>query len=321
MAVSIRALRYCLAAMERRSIAGAAAALSVAPSAIGAALDSVEATLGLTLVHRRRARGLEPTPAGPDFARRAGMVLEEYDGLLNFGAELGGGFAGALRIGYYAPVAPAFLPTILAPLLAGHPGLTAHLTECDTQAARGGLLDGTFDAILFLAGEMQAGIDTVPLIEAAPYLLVPEGDPLDAAGPVPLAALDGRAVVMLDLPVVRAYYDALFEEAGIAPRTVATGTTHEMVRSLVGAGIGPALLNMRPMTAHTYGGGTVRAVPFDPPLRPLSLVLGTLGARRRVVQAFVEACADFFASEAARGMAVGGRGGYAAPHLVSGERP
>jgi len=311
MAITLRALRYYLAAIECGSIAGAAQAMSVAPSAIGAAIDGIEAALNLTLVHRRRARGLEPTPEGVAFARRAGLLVEEYEGLISFGAELQDGFTGALRIGYYAPVAPAFLPAIVAPLLSAHPGLSVHFVECDTDTARSGLSSGHYDAILFLAGEAQAGIDIVPLVEASPYLLMPPGDPLGQGQgrAVALSALADKPFVMLDLPVVRGYYRALFDAAGIEPRIVATGTTHEMVRSLVGAGVGYAVLNMMPLTDRTYGGNAVRAVPLTPmpDMRPLTLAVGTVEARRRrVVEAFVRACTAYFSDEQARAMVVGG---------------
>ena len=306
MAITLRALRYFLRAVECRTIAAAAADLAVAPSAVSAAIDGIEATLGLTLVHRRRAKGLEPTASGLAIAARARAVLEDYETLLSFGAELQGALSGTLRIGYYAPVAPAFLPGIIAPLLQANPGVTTHLVECDTERAQHGLLTGEFDVILFVATTMQPGIDVVRLLETTPYLLVPEDDPLATAKSVSIRQLEGGRMVMLDLPVVRGYYSDLFSQTDDPPTVAATGTTHEMVRSLVGAGVGRAILNMVPHTDRTYAGDRVRALPLDCDAPPVTLALGRVGAqRRRLVDTFATDCQNFFAGPQAAGLVIG----------------
>ena len=68
-----------------------------------------------------------------------------------------------------------------------------------------------------------------------------------------------------------------------------------MVRSLVGADIGCAVLNMRPATDVSYAGDTVVAIPIRSPAPPLKLVLGLQsGKPRRLVQAFADACRALF---------------------------
>ena len=89
--------------------------------------------------------------------------------------------------------------------------------------------------------------------------------------------------------------------AGADADITATASTHEMVRSLVGAGIGCSILNMLPSTAVTYGGDTVTAVPLKSGARPLTLALGHLsGKPRRLVEAFMDAIQSYFANAAAR---------------------
>jgi len=68
-----------------------------------------------------------------------------------------------------------------------------------------------------------------------------------------------------------------------------------MVRSLVAAEIGYAILNMLPLTSETSGGASAAARPISDTLPTLTLVLGYNRARpRRIVQEFALACRDHF---------------------------
>ena len=117
-----------------------------------------------------------------------------------------------------------------------------------------------------------------------------------------LAQIAVQPLVVLDLPVAGPYYQQLFDGLEAAPQVVARANSTEMVRSLVGAGQGVAILNMVPLSDRTYGGERVVAVPIAETLPVLRLALGYDPTRpRRLVQAFVEACrAEFAEGRAAR---------------------
>jgi DNA-binding transcriptional LysR family regulator len=270
--------------------------LNIAASAIGTALDQVEAQVGLPLVMRQRARGVPPTPSGRVLAARFERLLEEYEAVLAMGADLKEALGGTLRIGYYAPVAPAFLPAILSRIPAAPGAIHARVEACENDAAQAGLLEGRFDVILFVSDAAQPSIRFEPLLEAPPYCLVPAGHALATAPSVTLAQIAALPLVVLDLPVAGPYYQQLFDGLEAAPQVVARANSTEMVRSLVGAGQGVAILNMVPLSDRTYGGDRVVAVPIADALPPLNLALGYDPTRpRRLVQAFAEACRVEFA--------------------------
>ena len=299
MHVSITALNYFLHAAERGSIAKAAADLNVVPSAISNAIDLVEREFELQLVQRDPARGIRPTAAGLAIMHKVRHLIEEYDTLFLEGTELRTALSGSIAIGYYAPVAPAFMPAIVAPLVRDHPGIKVSLVEVDNERAQAGLLDGEFDLILFVAENIRAGIDCYPLIEAPPYVLVPNEHALRQREFVTRADLSNEPLVLLDLPITNEYYRSLAGDAAQPAKVVATASTHEMVRSLVGAGVGCSILNMRPATVVTYAGDKVLAIPLRSDARALSLALGHLGGKpRRLVQAFMDATREHFARAA-----------------------
>ncbi|MFT5743211.1 MAG: DNA-binding transcriptional LysR family regulator [Paracoccaceae bacterium] len=296
MTLSLRAMRYLQAALQHGSITAAAEAMHVAPSAIAAALNQAEETFGMALVTRARAKGVFPTLAGRDVQRRVDDLLERYDALLSGVADLQLGLSGTLAIGFNAPIAPAFLPEICASLLAAHPEVSLSFTEADNTAVQKGLLEGQFDVIIFVAELPNPQISTQPLIFAPTYFLCPADHPIAADEAVTISQIVREPLILLDRPAARGYYMDLLEQSGEEFRIVATANSTEMVRSLVSAGIGVSLLNMRPREVLPYAGGRIRCLPVSDTSSGVTLSLGFApGPKRRLVQMFVDKCTAFCA--------------------------
>ncbi|WP_299375671.1 LysR family transcriptional regulator [uncultured Tateyamaria sp.] len=298
MSLSLRAMTYFTAALRHGNIARAAAELNIAASAVAAAIDQVEAAFDLTLVTRHRARGIQPTSAGRDVARKCERLLDDYRALLRDGADLKSALSGTLRVGYYAPIAPAFLPGILDRCLPADAQVTLELDACDNDQAQEGLLGGAYDVILFVAEDVRPNVAYDTLIEAPPYCLLPAAHPLARQASVSIAQIAREPLVVLNRPVAATYYEGLFEPGARQAPVVAYANSTEMVRSLVGAGRGCAILNMRPTLSQTYAGDAIVERPITEALPPLTLAIGyDKAAPRRIVQRFVDACCASFAAD------------------------
>jgi len=294
MAISLKAMEYFTTALRQGSISKAAAELNIAASAIGGAIDQVEAAFDLTLTIRQRSRGITANASGRQVAQKFERLLEDYAAVLAKGADLKQALSGTLRVGYYAPIAPAFLPQILASFIPDGHDITLHLDECDNDSAQDGLLNGTYDVVLFVSEDVRPAIDFDVLIEAPAYCLVPAGHSFAKQASVTVAQIASQPLVVLNRPVAAAYYQSLFDANDITVAAYANST--EMVRSLVGAEHGCAVLNMQPLTAQSYSGSTLVGVPISDPLPPLTLSIGYDKTRpRRLVQDFVDACRTHFA--------------------------
>ncbi len=305
MRVTLKALQYFLTATERGSLTRAAEELHVVPSAVAAAIDLVEDEFGMKLVTRTPSKGITATANGHILLAKTRHLLEEYNNLMAEGSELRTALSGTLCIGYYAPMAPAFMPAIAAQLMQQNTDVSVRFVECDNESAQSGLLAGDFDAILFVAENVKPGIAYEVLQEAPPYLLTAAGHRLAKRKSVDFTELENEPLVLLDLPVVSAYYRSIFDKAGLTPRIVASTTSAEMARSLVASGSGSAVLNMRPLCDVSYGGDGLAAVPILPSVQPLKLVLGYLkGNPRRLVRAFVDECLVYFAGTGAEKLIV-----------------
>ncbi|MEM7465200.1 MAG: LysR family transcriptional regulator [Pseudomonadota bacterium] len=295
MTVSLRSMRYFNAALAHGSISRAAAELNVAASAVSAAIDKIEMHFQLTLVNRFRSRGITATASGKAMERKFKRLLEDYDSVMLQGSELKQALQGELRIGYYAPVAPAFLPEILKFVASAEDKITLHLEECDNDRAQDGLLAGEFDAILFLSDYARPQIRFDVLIEAPAYCLVAATHPLAQQKTVALHRLAEEKLIVLNRPFAVDYYRRLIDGAGQETTPCVYANSTEMVRSLVGAEYGCAILNMLPATDTSYGGHRLVALPITDPLNTLSLALGYDKSNpRRLVSYFVQRCLSYF---------------------------
>ncbi|MEJ6397128.1 LysR family transcriptional regulator [Yoonia sp. 208BN28-4] len=295
MALTLKAMEYFTTALRHGSIVKAAAELNIAASAISSAIDQVEAEFDLTLVVRQRARGIQANAAGREVARKCEHLLDDYRSLLVEGTDLKRSQSGTLRIGYYAPIAPAFLPQVFDAFLEDGSAVTLDLEECNNDDAQDGLLTGKYDAILFVAEGVRPSIDFDVLITAPPYCLLPQSHPLTRYESVTMDQIAKEPLVVLNRPLAASYYEGLFQVGTRQAPVVAYANSTEMVRSLVAAGRGCAILNMLPLTSDTYGGAPVVARPILDALPPLTLAIGYDSARpRRIVQDFARACRDHF---------------------------
>ena len=301
MSPTLKSMRYFTTALRHGNIARAAEELNIAPSAVATAIDQLEAAFGLTLVLRQRSRGIQPNANGRAIARKCERLLEEYSALLSEGADLRQALQGVLRVGYYAPVAPAFLPHALSAMRLSLGDIELFLEECDNDSAQDGLLNGTYDVILFVSEGARPAVTFDVLTEAPPFCLVPETHRLAKKTSVALQDFATEPLIVLDRPLATKYYQSLLALEQREMTAVAYATSTEMVRSLVAAGHGCAILNMNPSTRETYAKDRVTALPITDPLPPLTLSIGYDKSRpRRLVQHFVAACQQQFAKDAGR---------------------
>ena len=269
-------------------------------------LTTPEAEVGAKLLVRSRAHGVSPTEQAIALATQFRNLLEEYSQILDQGRSWASELSGTLRIGYYAPIAPAFLPELLVPIMQSSPKLQLSMSEHNNDSAQAALLAGELDLIIFTGRDLKPGIDTTTLMELQPYVLVAAGHPLAKRDRLTLQEVGHYPIVQLDLPVARSYVNELFHDAGVVPNVVANANSTEMVRSLVGAGLGIAILSMRPRTTYSYGGNILSTIPLSPSLTQITLHAGKISGRpRHVVGIFLNALKHWCASPDVQNVKVG----------------
>ena len=303
MNISIRQLNYVLTAARLRSISKAAESLNISQSSISSAINKLEEDFNVTLFIRQQSKGLTVTTVGSEVLGRIGQLLAEIDGFEQELSGFGQALEGVINVGCFAPVSPHFLPSIISDLARQYPKVQVNLFEGDLQRVQEFLRDGIADIVLTYDLGIRAAFTTEILSVVPPHVVLPENDSLADCDEISLTELIDRPMILLDLPESRTYFELLFESVGGHPRIVHRTMTYEMVRSLVAIGLGFSILNLRPVPAHTYSGQRVACLPIREPVRAPKIIL----ARRahdfptRLMQAFSQACRDYFGTDMAAG--------------------
>lgn len=132
--VDVQRLRIYRAVIAAGSIQAAAANLGYTPSAVSQQVSALARETGLVLLGKA-GRGVEPTDAGLELASAAESLFCELTEVENKVADLREGRAGSLSMAYFTSVALAWIPDIVARLLAEHPRLRLDLRVRDLPSA------------------------------------------------------------------------------------------------------------------------------------------------------------------------------------------
>jgi DNA-binding transcriptional LysR family regulator len=290
--ISLTQLRYFIRVAERESMTRAAEDLYVAQSAVSSAVAHLERELGVQLFIRRHAKGLILTAAGKELLLRTRQTLTSLAESLESIAGEAQAFWGPLQVVCFSPIAPFYLPSILAGLKMEHPGLDVHVTEAVAGEVGEYLESGRAEVALTYDLALGDGIDRDVLAEIMPYAALPASHPLAGAASVRLADLVDEPMILVDLPHSRDYFIGVFTDRGMQPNVAYRSSSYETVRAMVAQDHGYSLLHQRPATDSTYAGGQVVAVPLADEVQPLRVVVASLQSMRmsRRANAFAERC-------------------------------
>ncbi|MFE6160967.1 LysR substrate-binding domain-containing protein [Streptomyces sp. NPDC056486] len=283
-------LRYFLVAAERGSMTEASAELHIAQSAVSAAVHNLEQDLQVQLFIRRRGRGLTLTPAGERLQQQARDLLARAREVEQEARGDGENLSGPVAVGCFVTLAPYYLPPLFTEFTRRHPGIEIDVVEAETdelvQALAAGHIDFALTYGLGLSSEPELHSETIA--RAPAYVIVSADHPLAGQGSVELAELSAEPLVLLDLPHSRDYFHALVAATGTAPDVRYRTRSYETVRSLVARGLGYSVLNQRPATSQTYGGGEIAELLLRDGGPPLEVKIVSMGgvaqsARARAV--------------------------------------
>jgi DNA-binding transcriptional LysR family regulator len=305
MKFTLRQLRYFIAAGETGSITLASKIANISQPAISTAISHIERELNVQLFLRHHAQGLSLTPAGRALLRDAKQLLKQAEGLYSAAADASQHMRGELSVGWFSTLAPIVMPEIVSSFRKVFPETRIRSLESH-QAA---LLDSLrrAESEVAITYDLQIGDDIafVPLATLPPYALFGASHPLARERSVRLSQLAPLPMVLLDMPMSREYFQALFLRERLEPNILWSSAQFDVVRTMVANGLGYTLANVRPRAAVALDGRRVHRVPLsgDPP--PLCIGIATLKELRktRLVEAFVRHCEELVSEAYIPGMA------------------
>lgn len=203
---------------------------------------------------------------------------------------------GALSLGCFQVFAPYIVPALAARMTKLDPRIALTFLEADQNHLLASLRRGEIEIALLYDFGIAQDVQVEPLAELVPYVLLPDGHPLAEVPAIALEALVAEPLVLLDIEPSRDYFVSLFRDRGMEPCIGFRTASLEMVRGLVGHGLGYSLLATKPANNMSYDGRALVRRPLASAVPHSRLVLATLAGRpmSASAQAFAGHCRSFF---------------------------
>jgi LysR family hydrogen peroxide-inducible transcriptional activator len=172
MLPTLRQLHYLKLLAENGSFGRAAEAARVTQPTLSAGIQELERCLGAPVVDRARS-GVILTAVGEEALRRATVILNEAEELVEAAKNAGQPLTGRFRLGVIPTIAPFLLPLALPALRDRFPKLRLFLREDLTQRLIASLKAGHLDAALIalpydISGLNWAHVSNDELMAAMP---------------------------------------------------------------------------------------------------------------------------------------------------------
>ncbi|WP_395670618.1 hydrogen peroxide-inducible genes activator [Phenylobacterium sp.] len=197
MLPTLRQLQYLKLLAEHGNFGRAAEAAHVTQPTLSAGIQELERTLGANVVDRARS-GVILTPVGEEALRRATLILNEAEELVEAAKNVGQPLTGRFRLGVIPTVAPFLLPRALPILRERHPKLRLFLREDLTHRLITALKAGQLDAALIALPYDVAGLQWAHVADDELLAAVPSDHPLAKGRSASPAAMEREGLILLE---------------------------------------------------------------------------------------------------------------------------
>ena len=244
MNLSLRQFRYFLATADSGQVSQAAMSLNVSQSTVTAALQHLEAALGVTLF-RRSPAGMELTVEGSRFLSHAREVMAAVAGAQRAQLTQTSPVEGVIRVGLTYTVAGYFLPRHYSRFVRNFPDVRVELFELPRAAIEVGLKDRTLDLAVMLVSNLQDrdALTSETLLRSVRRLWLPTDHPLLQAERIDLGDVADAPYIMLSVDEAGQTASRYWAPTGFRPNVIFTTSSVEAVRSMVADGLGLTILS------------------------------------------------------------------------------
>jgi DNA-binding transcriptional LysR family regulator len=259
---TLRQLQYFVAVAETGSISKAVERCHLSQPGLSLAVSQLERSLGLKLLVRQRAKGVSLTPAGEEFLVHAKELLVQAEALQARADYQGVDISGRLAIGCYPTLSPMLLPPLVSGFLQDSPNIALEIEEGSQPELERALRDGSLELALLYDHHLDSDLSSIGVEVVAPYVLLHPDHPMAVSDDVSLVELADEPMILFDNSPSRQNWEETIMGLGVEPRVGHRSRNFELVRCLVGRGLGYGFLMQRPPLDLTYEGLPVVAKPI-----------------------------------------------------------
>jgi LysR family transcriptional regulator, regulator for metE and metH len=254
-----RHLHLVLAVAEHGTLTQAARHLDLTQSALSHQLLQLEGRLRLPLFHRLGKR-MVPTAAGErllETARRVVPELRQAEDALRGQAA---GRTAVIRLSTECYTCYHWLPPVLGPFRARHPGIEVQIVPDATRNPVAALLDARIDLGIVHTEEPDPRLHYIPLFQDEIVLVAAPWHPLARRSHVRPADLASEHLITYDLrPEVSSTVRQFLAQDGVSPARLSSIQLTEAIVEMAKAGIGVTILARWAVQPH-LDAGTLAAV-------------------------------------------------------------
>jgi len=246
--MEIHQLEYVLAVVKHHHFSQAAESICICQSTLSHQINKLEGELGVRLFDRTTRR-VNLTPAGKEFAAHAANIIAELQLTKYHMQQYVVLEQGKIKIGAIPILGMLGLTSIIAAFQKSHPDVHLEILEDASNKVLETLLTAEIDVAFLTPPQNYAqytNIQFYPLISDKLVVIVNQDHPIAKKRTIDLATLkDERYICMkLNYGMRRISINAC-HNAGFNPNIVYETSQVETISSLVGEGLGIALLTSR----------------------------------------------------------------------------
>ena len=252
----------------------AAERLHLAQPSLSRQIATLEADLGVDLLHRTRGN-VALTAAGERLLPRARRMLADADAAREDMADLAGVRRGRIRLGATPTLCTSLVADVLAAFRERYPGIDIEILERGSRSLIAALMEGGLDLALIVTGVSSGAARAVLEQEqmlSERLVVVSDGRRPDPFGRESEEAGDPRPIELGELARVpqvlfpenydlRVTVDAAFKARGLAPLVAVEGAEMDAALSFAERGIGVAVVPAMVAVDHP----TLRTAPLADP--------------------------------------------------------
>jgi DNA-binding transcriptional LysR family regulator len=246
--LNVNRLRMLREVASRGTIARAAEALYMSPSAVSQQMAVLEREAGVALLERS-GRGVRLTDAGVRLVENTERILAALESAEADLADASRGLVGHVRVSAFPTAARSILVPAITRLRAAHPNLRVSMIDLEPEEALPALKARELDVVLTYEWDLlpaleDSGIEREELLSEHVYIALPADHRLAVhGGPVAIRDLaDDDWIVGRDSTSMLDLVSAAGGRAGFTPRTDLHSMDFEVILAAVEAGLGVALV-------------------------------------------------------------------------------
>lgn len=292
--ITMKQLRYFVAAAECGQVSMAASREHVSQSAVTAAIAALEEILG-TRLFERHAQGVTMTLDGHDFYNHAKHVLDSLNDAVHKSRSRAHEIAGVLRVAASYTVMGYFLPEVLARFRASYPKVSFELHDLERAPLEEAVLSGAVDvgvALLSNVSELSR-FGHRSLIRSPRKLWVAPSHPLAKIERPGLSEIARHPYVMITVDEGESSTMRYWTKEKLEPDVILRTGSMEAVRAFVSHGFGVTILSDMVFRPWSLEGKRIEAKELKTPIPEMDV--GMLWHRTRERCAVTRAFMDFLA--------------------------